>query len=227
RIQKYMSEKGIASRREAERLIMLGLVTVNGKVVREMGVQIDPEKDKVAILPAAEKKLAKKTTIVIYKPKEIVSSREKNEGKTIYELFPRFAKLNIVGRLDKSSEGLLMLTDDGVIAKAVTGEAHLVEKEYKVTVREEIRAGRLKVLERGIEIDGVTTLSAKTEWLDNHTFKIILREGRKHQIRRMCEALRLTVTRLLRLRIGPVSLGKMKPGEFRVLSAKEVKLLKK
>ena len=82
-------------------------------------------------------------------------------------------------------------------------------------------------LERGILIDGVLTLPAKTEWIDNHTFKIILREGRKHQIRRMCEALRLTVTRLSRLRIGPITIGKMKPGEFRVLSAKEVGLLKK
>lgn len=227
RIQKYMSEKGIASRREAERLIMRGLVTLNGKVVREMGVQIDPARDEVALLPAAEKKFAKKTTVVIYKPKDIVSSREKNEGKTIYELFPKFIKLNIVGRLDKSSEGLLMLTDDGVIAKAVTGEAHLIEKEYKVTVQEEINAGRLKIFERGVEIDGAMTLPAKTQWLDKHNFKIILREGRKHQIRRMCEHLRLTVTRLLRLRIGPINLGHMKPGEFRKLSAKEITLLRK
>src|SRR3990167_11481359 len=164
RIQKYMSEKGIASRREAERLNMLGLVTVNGKVVREMGVQIDPEKDKVALLPAAEKKIAKKMTIVVYKPRDIISSRERHEGKIIFDLLPRFNKLNIIGRLDKSSEGLLMLTDDGVIAKAVTGEAHLVEKEYKVTTQEDVRAERLKVLERGILIDGVITLPAKTEW---------------------------------------------------------------
>lgn len=222
-----MSEKGIASRREAERFIMRGLVTLNGKVVREMGVKIDPARDKVALLPAAGKALGKKMTVVIYKPRDIVSSREKNEGKTIYELFPQFTRLNIIGRLDKSSEGLLMLTDDGIVAKAVTGEAHLVEKEYKVTVQEDVRVARLKVLERGIEIDGVPTLPAKTEWIDNHTFKIILREGRKHQIRRMCEALRLTVTRLLRLRIGPVTLGHMKPGESRVLSVKEVALLKK
>lgn len=222
-----MSEKGLASRREAERFIMRGLVTLNGKVVREMGVQIDPVKDKVALLPAAGKALGKKMTVIIYKPRDIVSSREKNEGKTIYELFPRFTKLNIIGRLDKASEGLLMLTDDGVIAKAVTGEAHLIEKEYKVTVREDVNAGRLKIFERGIEIDGEMTLPAKIQWIDKHNFKIILREGRRHQIRRMCEHLHLTVTRLSRLRIGPVTLGHMNPGEFRLLSAKEIALIKK
>lgn len=227
RIQKYMSERGLASRREAERLIKRGLVSVNGVVVREMGVQIDPAKDTVEVLPFAKKEIAAKKTIVLYKPRGIASSRIRAEGKSVYDLLPKFSGLDIVGRLDKASEGLLMLSDDGVIAKAVTGAAHSVEKEYEVVVREDVNAGRLKMLEPGIELEDGKTLPAKTHFINKHTFRIILREGRKHQIRRMCEFLHLTVVALKRLRIGPVVLGNLKPGEFRALTPQEVAQLKR
>lgn len=227
RIQKYMSERGLASRREAERLIKRGLVSVNGVVVREMGVQIDPAKDTVEVLPFAKKEIAAKKTIILYKPRGIASSRIRAEGKSVYDLFPKFSDLDIVGRLDKASEGLLMLSDDGVIAKAVTGAAHVVEKEYEVVVREDVNAGRLKMLEPGIELEDGMTLPAKTQFINKHVFRIILREGRKHQIRRMCEFLHLTVIALKRLRIGPIVLGNLKPGEFRTLTPQEVAQLKR
>ena len=227
RIQKYMSEQGLASRREAERLIKRGLVSVDGKVVREMGVQIDPAKDTVEILAFAKKEIAAKKTIALYKPRGIASSRVRAEGKSIYDLFPKFSGLDIVGRLDKASEGLLVLSDDGVIAKAVTGAAHVVEKEYEVVVREDVNAGRLKMLEPGIELEDGVTLPAKTQFINKHVFRIVLREGRKHQIRRMCEFLHLTVIALKRLRIGPILLGKLKPGEFRALTPEETSQLKK
>src|SRR3989338_9241943 len=166
RIQKYMSEQGIASRREAERLIKEGLVMLNGKVIREMGIQIDPAKDEVKILASAKIKIPQKTSVVFYKPRSIASSRLRNEGKTVYDLLPQFVKLNIIGRLDKASEGLLLLSDDGVIAKAVTGERHSMEKEYLVKVREETNAGRLKKLEPGIELEDGMTLPVKTKFLD-------------------------------------------------------------
>src|ERR1043166_2954958 len=143
RIQKYLSEQGIASRREAEALIKRGLVSVNGVGVRERGAQIDPAKDTVKILPRAELERAAKTTVVLYKPRGIASSRSKNEGRTVYDLLPQFEQLDIVGRLDKASEGLLMLSNDGVVARAVTGAHHGMEKEYTVSVREETNAGRL------------------------------------------------------------------------------------
>ena len=226
RIQKYLSEQGLSSRREAERLIKRGLISVNGTVVREMGVQIDPAKDKVEVLPFAKKEMAAKQTIVLYKPRGIASSRVRAEGTSVYDLFPKFSGLDIVGRLDKASEGLLMLSDDGVIAKAVTGAAHVVEKEYEVVVREEVNAGRLKMLEPGIELEDGMTLPAKIQFINKHVFRIILREGRKHQIRRMCEFLHLTVVQLKRLRIGPVLLGNLKPDEFRTLTPEEATRLK-
>ncbi|MEK9208740.1 MAG: pseudouridine synthase [Patescibacteria group bacterium] len=227
RIQKYMSEQSMASRREAERLIKRGLVSVNGTVVREMGVQIDPAKDTVEVLPFAKKEMAAKQTIALYKPRGIASSRVRAEGTSVYDLFPKFSGLDIVGRLDKASEGLLMLSDDGVIAKAVTGAAHVVEKEYEVAVREEVNAGRLKMLEPGIELEDGMTLPAKTHFINKHLFRIVLREGRKHQIRRMCEFLHLTVVYLKRLRIGPVVLSGLKPGEYRLLTPQEIALLKR
>jgi pseudouridine synthase len=192
-----------------------------------MGVQMDPEKDTVTVLPFAQKELAGKTTVVLYKPRGISSSRIRAEGKSVYDLFPKFEGLDVVGRLDKASEGLLLLSNDGVIAKAVTGIAHSVEKEYEVAVREDVNAGRLKMLEPGIELEDGMTLPAKTAFINKHLFRITLREGRKHQIRRMCEFLHLTVVYLRRLRIGPLRLGTMKPGEFRTLTPEEVASLKK
>ncbi len=226
RIQKYLSEQKICSRREAEELIRRGLVAINGEIVREMGVQIDPSRDTVTILPRAQHELAEKQSIVIYKPRGFASSRAKDEGKTVYDLFPQYKDLDIVGRLDKASEGLLLLSNDGVIARSVTGEHHGVEKEYLVTVREDINAGRLKKLEPGIVLKDGPTLPCKTTFVDTHTFKIVLREGRKHQIRRMCDFLHLTVTSLTRVRIGPITLSRMKPGDSRTLLPKEIAALK-
>ncbi len=221
RIQKYLADKGIASRRQAEALIKAGLVSLNGNVVHAMGVQIDPEKDVVAVLPAGKKQLAAKKTVALYKPRGIASSRMRSEGTTVYDLFPQFEDLDIVGRLDKASEGLLLLSDDGVLARQVTGDAHRTEKEYRVTVRETIRPRDLKSLEPGIELEDGLTLPCRAEQTGPHSFRIAIREGRKHQIRRMCEHIRLTVTELKRVRIGGLTLGTMKPGESRVLSAKE------
>jgi pseudouridine synthase len=227
RIQKYLSEQGICSRREAEALIKRGLVSVNGVVVRAMGIQIDPAKDRVEVLAQARKEMSGKTTVVVYKPRGIASSRSAIEGKTIYDLLPQFEKLDIVGRLDKASEGLLMLSDDGVVARAVTGDQHTIEKEYTVSVREETNAGRLKSLEPGIELEDGLTLPCKTQLIDRHTFRIILREGRKHQIRRMCEYLHLTVVQLKRIRIGAITLEGLREGQFRALGAREVAALKR
>ena len=227
RIQKYLADQGICSRREAEELIKRGLVSVNGTVIRIMGVQIDPAVDVVKVHQKAQKEIQNKTTVVVYKPRGIASSREQSEGTTIYDLLPQFEDLDIVGRLDKASEGLLMLSNDGVIARAVTGAHHGTEKEYVVRVREEINAGRIKSLHPGIMLRDGPTLPVETSFIDKHSFSIVLHEGRKHQIRRMCEFLRLTVVDLKRIRIGSVSLARMKPGDFRILTEAEVSKLKK
>lgn len=228
RIQKYLSEQGICSRREAEDYIRRGLVTVNGSVVREMGIQIEPGKDVVEITHGKAKKagILEKVTIVLNKPRGIVSSVNSDEGKTIYDLLPELKGLNIVGRLDKHSDGLLMLTNDGVIARKVTGEEHLVEKEYEVRVQEQIAPNTIAPMQRGLMLDDGPTLPAKVKLINNKMFRIILREGRKHQIRRMCENLHLTVTNLTRVRIGAIALQNLRPGEYRQLTAKEIAELK-
>ena len=224
RVQKYLSQKRILSRREAEDFIKLGLIKVNGKIISQMGVQIDPDKDKVEVLGTKEK--TEKMTVAINKPRGIVSSKNITEGRTIFELFPKFKNLNAVGRLDKESEGLLLLSNDGVITSLVTGDNHLVEKEYQVEVQENLSPSKVKRIADGIRIDGKMTLPAKAKILSPHSFSIILKEGRKHQIRRMCDALNLTVVSLKRLRIGNIFLKGIRPGAYKILSEKEIAELK-
>ncbi|MFA6364828.1 MAG: pseudouridine synthase [Candidatus Paceibacterota bacterium] len=227
RIQKYFSEQKILSRRETEDFILKGFITVNGKVVKELGTQIDPTKDKVEIIEAAKPTLGKKITIAFHKPRGIVVSKIKEEGPTIFDLLPQFTYLNAVGRLDKESEGLILLSNDGAVTATVTGTEHLVEKEYEVEVSEPVNAGKLRKMEEGIMLVDGKTLPAKTYRLSPTSFHIVLREGRKHQIRRMCAALRLTIIRLKRIRIGTILLKGIDSGKYRELTEKEVASLKK
>ena len=227
RIQKYLSEQKILSRREAEEYMKNGLIACNGEIVRDLGRQIDPTKDVIKVLQpphiAPEKR---KITIAVYKPRGIVSSKVKSEGKTIFELLPQFAHLNTVGRLDKESEGLLLLSNDGTVTAAVTSNEHIIEKEYIVTVREKIEPWKLRKMEEGMVLEDGPTLPTKTKRIDHHTFTIILKEGRTHQIRRMAAAVHLTITNLVRTRIGGSKLGSMKPGAHRVVTLKEIQALK-
>lgn len=226
RIQKYLSERKILSRREATDYIKKGLIKLNGKVTKETGIQIDPQKDIVEILPIAKELISKKITVAVYKPRGIVSSKIKSEGKTIFELLPEFKNLNAVGRLDKDSEGLILLSNDGAITNAVTGDKHTIEKEYEVDVREDAIPFKLKKMAQGILLEDGMTLPTKTKSLGRHKFNIILKEGRKHQIRRMASTVRLTTVSLKRIRIGNVNLSNLKPGEHRLLTQKEISKLK-
>ncbi len=226
RIQKYLSQKKILSRRETEDYIRKGLISCNGKIIKEMGFKIDPQKDKIKILEQAKSEIGKKITIAINKPWGIVSSKNKSEGKTVFELFPEFSHLNTVGRLDKDSEGLLLLSNDGIITSAITGSDHKIEKEYEVVVRETVNPGKIKKMEQGVELEDGKTLPAKVKLLNPHAFRIILKEGRKHQIRRMASALFLTVSKLKRLRIGNINSSGIALGGYRVLAKNEVEKLK-
>lgn len=221
-----MSEKGILSRRETEDLMLKGLITVNGKVVKELGTQIDPEHDVVAITEAAKPLLGKKITIAFNKPRGYVSSKIKDEGPTIFDILPQFTYLNTVGRLDKESEGLILLSNDGGITRTVTSEDHLIEKEYEVTVREPLTKGKLLKMETGVRLGDSMTLPAKTEMRGPHVFRIILKEGKKHQIRRMCSAVFLTIVRLKRIRIANLTLKGLSEASFRELTDKEVASIK-
>ncbi|MEK7640554.1 MAG: pseudouridine synthase [Patescibacteria group bacterium] len=224
RIQKYLSQQKILSRREAEQALVEGKIKVNGKVVKELGTQIDPGKDKVVV--ALPKGNSGKITIAINKPRNIVCSKNNEEGETIFELFPQFNTLNTVGRLDKDSEGLILLSNDGVVTALITGRDHLIEKEYEVETREKVGKWHIRHLEQGIKLEDGMTLPAKAALISDHKFSLILKEGRKHQIRRMANALQLTIGNLKRVRIGNIKLGNLKVGASRTLTAQELADLK-
>jgi 23S rRNA pseudouridine2604 synthase len=226
-IQKYLAEQGICSRREGEKLVREGGVLVNG-IVATNGQIVQSEKDVVTL---SKLSTVQKVTIAVHKPRGIVCSRNTAEGTTIFELLPHFAHLHVVGRLDKESEGLLLLTNDGLITRKVTGADHTVEKEYVVVVRERIFPGMMQRMRSGIVIDGqktlpctATVLDAGRTYIENthapNAFCITLKEGRKHQIRRMCEACKLTVVSLTRVRIGSVELGELGVGKYEAVTKK-------
>jgi 23S rRNA pseudouridine2605 synthase len=222
RIQKYLSEQGILSRRKAEEYIRAGKIRVNGQVA-QIGHSIDPTKDKVEVMGETTTQF---TSVLVYKPRGISSARAGAEGKTIYDLLPQFSKLHIAGRLDKESEGLLILTNDGILAKQLTSDKHLIEKEYEVHTQERVEGPMLGHMTRGIKLKDGMTLPAEVTKISHNKFKIILREGRNHQIRRMADAVHLTVARLTRKRIGPLTTSKLQPGAFRELTPQEVSTLK-
>lgn len=227
RIQKYFSEQRILSRRETEEAILAGKVSVNGEIVKDLGRQIDPLKDVVQIVAGKGVPVDLKQTVIINKPRGIVSSRIKGEGETIYELFPEYEHLHITGRLDKESEGLLLLTNDGVLAKKITGEKHEVEKEYYVKVREIVTEPALAQLAKGVQLEDGMTLPALVKRRGAYEFSIVLTEGRNHQIRRMADVVHYTVTKLTRVRIGTLRLEGLSDGAARTLTQKEIESFKK
>lgn len=222
RIEKYLSEQGIASRREAQELLKAGLILLNGKKVTETGIKIDPSQDRITLHRNAQKKLDTKETIAVYKPRGVLSSKDTDGIKTVFDVFPDFHHLNTVGRLDKESEGLLLLSNDGLITKIITGKEHDIEKEYIVTVREDVLPAMMRRMSKGIKLRDGWTKPAHATKVDRHTFKIILTEGKKHQVRRMANACKLTVTSLKRIRIGHITLGRMRPKQFKKLSPTEI-----
>lgn len=223
-VQKYLVEKAICSRKEAEAFLREGLILINGKKAQP-GVPLSPA-DVITLSPEALSRLAKKITIIIYKPRGIVCSNVQEEGKTVFDILPQYKHLNTVGRLDKESEGLLLLSNDGLITKRVTGDTHDVEKEYEITVQEHVSNEKLAPMAEGIMLADGITLPTNVRAIGKHSFRIILHEGRNRQIRRMCGAINLTVTSLKRIRIGQLTIGTLKPGNFRKLTSEEIATLR-
>lgn len=222
RIQKYLSEHGMASRREAERLLLSGAIKINGVVVRKLGTKINPELDRIEVISSNLRR-----AILMYKPRGYVTTKGAKEGKTIYSLLPKeFEKFSYIGRLDKESEGLLILTDDGVLASRLTDAKYATEKEYEVFVQERLSEGKLAKLRTGIRLSDGVTKPARVKKLSETSFRIVLTEGRNRQIRRMCDAAYLTVRRLVRVRIKNIEIRGLKSGAWRELSAAEIKGLK-
>lgn len=227
-----MADQGVASRRKSEDLIRAGKVKVNGHVA-EIGMKINPRKDLVTVgkQKLTNVKNRKMVYVMLNKPRGYVTTVSDELGrKTIMDLLPDFGcRIYPVGRLDKDSEGLLLLTNDGSFTNCMTHPSHEYAKVYRVTVRPAVNDDILFNLRNGIEIDGRMTapceVTVLTEEENRVVLEFILHEGRNRQIRKMCESQGLEVARLKRISIGPVKLGMLKQGDYRELSEQDVKKL--
>ncbi len=241
RLSKRMSELGICSRREADEWIERGWVMVDGKIVSQLGSKILPNQ-KITVRKQASLEQSKKVTILINKPVGYVSGQAEDGYKPAVSLInemthwkndpskekfrpSQLRSLVPAGRLDIDSVGLLVLTQDGRIAKQLIGENSTTDKEYLVRVKY-LKPGKfpdsdLQLLRHGLKLDGKPLLPAKVHWQNNDQLRFVLREGKKRQIRRMCEAVGLKVVGLKRIRIGQVRLGDLPPGQWRYLGAGE------
>lgn len=225
RLNKYLAWKKLASRREADRLISDKKVLINDRVA-VLGDKVS-EKDVVKIRERKGREELPKLTVALNKPRGLISAINEKGGETIFDYLPQYKHLNAVGRLDKDSEGLILLSNDGVLTATITSEKHIIEKEYEVVVWEKIQPLSLKRMSEGVSLDGQMTLPAVVEKLGDTSFSIILKEGRKHQIRRMADEVHLTIKNLKRVRIGSITLKEIgKPGEYRELRQEEVDKLK-
>lgn len=232
RVNKWMAELGLCSRREAEALIEQGGVLVEGEIIERPGHKIEPGQT-LTLAENAERAIASKFTAVLNKPVDYVSAQPEGDQIPAVRLLKtgnatdgtqgpaKNASLAPLGRLDQDSHGLLLLSDDGVLAKAIIGPQHSLEKEYLVTVHGKITEGRLTLLRNGLTLDERRLKPAKVTVVEGQTLRFVLKEGRKRQIRRMCDLVGLRVTDLQRIRIGPLELGDLETGKWRLLKAKE------
>lgn len=232
RLHKVIAAAGLTSRREAERWITLGRVTVNGRVA-QLGESADPQKDQILVDQHPLVASPRRYYVLLYKPSGYVTTRSDPEGRScVVELVKDVpARLNPVGRLDLTTEGLLLLTNDGELANRLIHPRHGVEKTYLVRIRGELDPLSQKKLEDGVLLsDGVTAPSRvdRVRRSGSHSwFEITIHEGRNRQIRRMCEAIGRPVSRLKRIRFAFLELGGLRPGEYRYLSAEEVVRLRR
>ncbi|MGX8702482.1 pseudouridine synthase [Caproiciproducens sp.] len=230
RLQKMLADCGVASRRKAEEMISAGEIKVNG-VTAKIGDKVDPKKDKVSVNGRLLDTHVKPVYIMLNKPRGFITTMsDEMDRKCVAELIKDVPeRIYPVGRLDRESEGLLLMTNDGEFANAMTHPSLHIPKTYRVTVHPSISEDQLTQIAVGIVIDGRKTAPAKVNVLSQEAgrvvLEIVLYEGRNRQIRKMCEQLGLEVARLKRIAVGPVKLGMLQPGTWRPLTAEEVKKL--
>jgi 23S rRNA pseudouridine2604 synthase len=233
RVNRWLAQSGVCSRREAEALIAQGLVTIDGERVEDPGRKIMAGQT-LTLADAAETALQTSLTAVINKPVGVVSAQPEGKQVPAIRLLTRQAlvgeapaipgrdaSLAPLGRLDQDSRGLLLLSEDGVLAKAVIGPASELDKEYLVRVAGPITEAKLALLRHGLSLDGRQLRPAKVTKLTEQKLRFVLKEGRNRQIRRMCELVDLAVADLFRIRIGPLRLGDLPEGRWRALGADE------
>ena len=232
RVNRWLAQSGVCSRREAEDLIARGLVRVDGERVDDPGRKIAPGQTLV-LSDAADPAMAVKLSMIVNKPVGIVSAQPEGRQIPAARLLtasalwgegaapPDNASLAPLGRLDQDSRGLLILSDDGVLAKAVIGPASRLDKEYRVRVSGEVTPATLARLRHGLELDGRQLKPARISQIGPQRLRFVLDEGRNRQIRRMCDLVGLDVADLLRVRIGPLRLGELPEGRWRPLTGAE------
>ena len=233
RLNKFLAESGICSRRHADDLISEGKVTINGAVCTDLGIRIVPGKDLIVMDGQAVKAQSRYTYIMLNKPRGFpVTKSDEFERKTIYSLLPKeFKSCNYAGRLDMDSEGLLLITNDGDMIQALSHPRMHIEKVYRVDINQRLSRHQLDQLRSGVEIEGKKTLPAGVFVKKNDdgrsTLKMVITEGRKRQIRLMIEAVGARVLNLKRLQYGPLKLGDLVPGQWRLLNKYEIGALRK
>ena len=236
RLSKRMAELGLCSRREADEWIVNGWVKVDGVVIHTLGARVPPDA-RIEVSGSAQRAQSESVTILLHKPVGYVSGQAEDGYEPAIVLIhpdnqwqetlqdptlPKFQRGHLkglapAGRLDIDSTGLLVLTQDGRVARQLIGEDSQIEKEYLVRVEGKLSEDGLRKLNHGLELDGVRLKPAKVSWQNEDQLRFVLREGRKRQIRRMCELVGLHVTGLKRVRIGSVVLGKLPVGQWRFL----------
>ena len=232
RINKWLGQTGVCSRREADALIADGLVSVDGEVVADAGRKLEPGQT-LTLNDRATAQLAEGVTIVMHKPMGYVSGQPEpnklpavrlvTDNNRVGEGVTPADEVSLppIGRLDEDSRGLLLLSSDGVVAKAVIGPQSDLDKEYLVRVTGDITEKKLKILRHGLMLDGRQLKPAYVSRMESFRLKFILREGRNRQIRRMCEMVDLEVVDLIRVRIGPLKLDNLPEGKWRMLTPEE------
>ncbi len=231
RLQKYLALCGVASRRAAEAMMVEGRVSVNGRLAQTPGIKVNPETDQVTVDGKPVTPLQKNVYIMLNKPVGYVSTAKDNFNRpTVLDLVPdTFGRLYPVGRLDYDSEGLLLLTNDGDLTYRLTHPGHEVSKTYAALVAGTPSTEALNALRHGVMIDGQMThpaqVSVKTKGAKNTCLHITIHEGRNRQVRKMCAAIGHAVVTLSRIAEGPLKLGDLPLGDWRLLTEEEIKAL--
>lgn len=228
RLQKVIARAGVASRRKAEQLIRQGRVIVNGKVVTELGFRVEPEDDSVKV-DGKRIHPEKLQYYIVNKPAGVLSAAADPSGRPVVtDLVKSSCRLYPAGRLDWNSEGLILLTNDGELTRSVT-RCGTLEKRYRVKVLGRPSPEKLQRLRLGIRLEGEKLAPCEIKLLkpgDNSWYQVVLRQGRNRQIRRMFAAIGHPVMRLKRFAIGPIRLGRLRPGDFRALAESELRVLR-
>lgn len=224
RLNKYLKDIGICSRRKADEFIEKGFIKVNGNTITELGFKINPATDKLDILPDLAEETAKFRYILLNKPCGYVCSKSDMDGRTIFELLPKIEGLTYAGRLDKESSGLLILSNDGKFVYSVAGSEFACEKEYMVRVNKPLTQNYLYYQGNGlIKLDGKQVKPAKVKMIDDFRYHITLKEGMNRQIRRMAENQGYKVLDLERIRIDKIRDDNLNLGKWRDLNDIEIK----